>query len=103
MYLSKLNSSRKLHRIFLGGVIMSSNNPIDTSILPAFRPEVPAQASLMLNPKYQVMEVQSRTRSYESPKILATHFIIEQGFAQSGNLKIQSFSYDTTEGEDLSF
>lgn len=82
---------------------MSSNNPIDTSILPAFRPAVPAQASLMLNPKYQVMEVQSRTRSYESPKILATHFIIEQGFAQSGNLTIQSFSYDTTEGEDLSF
>ena len=62
---------------------MSSNNPIDTSILPAFIPAVPAQASLMLNPKYQVMEVQSRTRSYESPKILATHFIIEQGFAQS--------------------
>ena len=29
------------------------------------------------------MEVQSRTRSYESPKILATHFIIEQGFALS--------------------
>ena len=62
---------------------MSSNNLIDTSILPAFRPAMPAQASLMLNPKYQVMEVQSRTRSYESPKILATHFIIEQGFAQS--------------------
>ncbi len=29
------------------------------------------------------MEVQSRTRSYESPKILATQFNIEQGFAQS--------------------
>lgn len=62
---------------------MSSNNPIDTSILPVFRPAVPAQASLMLNPKYQVMEVQSRTRSYESPKILATQFNLEQGFAQS--------------------
>ena len=37
MYLSKLNSSRKLHRIFLGGVIMSSNNLIDTSILPAIQ------------------------------------------------------------------
>ena len=49
------------------------------------------------------MEVQSRTRSYESPKILATHFIIEQGFAQSGNLTIKSFSYDTTEGEELNF
>lgn len=73
---------------------MSSNNPIDTSILPAFRSAVPAQASLMLNPKYQVMEVQSRTRSYESPKILATHFIIEQGFAQSG-INSAAANYET--------
>ena len=77
---------------------MSSNNPIDTSILPAFRPAVPAQASLMLNPKYQVMEVQSRTRSYESPKILATHFIIEQGFAQS---PVSNYGLKYISGDDV--
>lgn len=77
---------------------MSSNNLIDTSILPAFRPAVPAQASLMLNPKYQVMEVQSRTRSYESPKILATHFIIEQGFAKS---PVSNYGLKYISGDDV--
>ena len=40
------------------------------------------------------MEVQSRIRSYESPKILATHFIIEQGFAQSG-INSAAANYET--------
>ena len=62
---------------------MSSNNPIDTSILPAFRPAVTAQASLMLNPKYQVMEVQSRFRTYEAPRVLVKLFSLERGFAGS--------------------
>ena len=62
---------------------MSSNNPIDTSILPAFRPAVPAHASLMLNPKYQVMEVQSRFRTYEAPRVLVKPFSLERGFATS--------------------
>ena len=62
---------------------MSSNNPIDTSILPAFRPAVTAQASLMLNPKYQVMEVQSRFRTYEAPRVLVKPFSLERGFAGS--------------------
>lgn len=62
---------------------MSSNNPIDTSILPAFRSAVPAQASLMLNPKYQVMEVQSRFRTYEAPRVLVKPFSLERGFATS--------------------
>ena len=44
-----------------------------------------------------------KTSFYESPLVLVGAFKTEQGFAQSGNLKIQSFSYDTTEGEDLNF
>lgn len=51
--------------------------------------------------KTQNMKV--KTSFYESPLVLVGAFKTEQGFAQSGNLTIQSFSYDTTEGEDLSF
>ena len=44
---------------------------------------MPAQASLMLNPKYQVMEVQSRFRTYEAPRVLVKPFSLERGFATS--------------------
>lgn len=51
------------------------------------------------------MEVQSRTRSYESPKILATHFIIEQGFAQSpaSNYGLKHISGDDVQDESDSW
>lgn len=49
------------------------------------------------------MKVKNQNTFYESPLVFIEVVSTEEGFAQSGNLTIQSFSYDTTEGEDLSF
>ena len=76
MYLSKLNSSRKLHRIFLGGVVMSSNNPIDTSILPAIptggartsiinvKPKILSHGSIIQNKELRVSQNPRNTFYY---------------------------------------
>ena len=76
MYLSKLNSSRKLHRIFLGGVVMSSNNPIDTSILPAIptggartsitnvKPKISSHGSTIQNKELRVSQNPRNTFYY---------------------------------------